>query len=260
MTERAAPDIAGRHRAAVVVGTDSAATRQALDPTAWLVLEELVITGGEVRGSTVVVATSVRELAGRLGLSKDTVASALRRLASADVVRRQVDRDGGSGRFSHSRYLVELTHTGLRFATPSFEAPWGPPAVATVEPGHLQPAAARVGRRAQPHPRRRSVGNDAQLSLLDSDQTSDQAPDDNAPIDHDQPHATPNIPTQAPPPSTTTPTTDDITRTTDDITPTTPKEAARTTNTIATLPGLVPSRVTEPGPGADASKWWWGDR
>jgi DNA-binding MarR family transcriptional regulator len=161
-----------RQRGAVVVGPDGAAMRQALDPTAWVVLEELVLTeGAEQSGTTVVVATSARKLAGGLGLSKDTVAAALRRLARAGVVRREDERDSGSGRFGHSRYVIDLTDTGIRPAAPARGGPERASDTAISWSGRQPTASAvAVARITGPHPRPQNAATDAQLSLLDPDQ------------------------------------------------------------------------------------------
>jgi DNA-binding transcriptional ArsR family regulator len=69
----------------LLIGPSSSRLRRSLTPTAWVVLEELVLrstTAGEHRGAR----ASVRSLAASLGLTKDTVASAIRRLRSAGVV------------------------------------------------------------------------------------------------------------------------------------------------------------------------------
>lgn len=171
MTGRPTTGETGVHCGVVLVGPDCAATRQALDPTAWVVLEELVVTGGAVTGGAmVVVSTSVRELAGRLGLSKDTVAAALRRLAGTGVVWREDERDGRSGRFGHSRYVIDLTATGMRLAEPG--AAGSPRASDTaIEASDHQPTSDAVGgaTRTRRAPRARTASADAQLSLLDPD-------------------------------------------------------------------------------------------
>lgn len=222
----------------IFVHRGSTPVRRALDPTAWMVLEELAMAGA-VPGEAVAVShTSVRRLAAILGLSKDTVAAAIRRLTVAGLVCRVDERETASGRFGRARYEVDLTSVGL-VPAPDDEgtgtAAEDQPTGSTAAQPHGRSTAQR--RRHPSSPRR--PDEPAQLSLLDPDQTPDQTADDNPHIDHDHPHATPNIPTQAPPPNTTTPTTDDTTATT-------PKEATRTTNTIATPGGLVPVPARRP--------------
>jgi hypothetical protein len=75
-------------------------------PTPWAVLEDMA-TDAEVDGSgELVVSTSVRRLALNLGLSKDTVARAVSRLAEAGlVVRRPLGRSTG-GTFARGVYVL----------------------------------------------------------------------------------------------------------------------------------------------------------
>jgi DNA-binding transcriptional ArsR family regulator len=132
------------------------------------VLEELVLNADAGSSEiTILVPASVRALASELGLSKDTVAAALRRLANAGIARREDERESDSGRFGHSRYLVDLTSTGIGLAAPSEVSQ--PRALDSVITSADRPqastaaAAARAGRRL----RRGSVAGDSQLSLLD---------------------------------------------------------------------------------------------
>jgi DNA-binding transcriptional ArsR family regulator len=69
----------------VVLTTESVELRRRLDPTAWVVLEQLLFesTGS---GDVCEASVSVRSLATQLGLSKDTVARALSRLRRAGLV------------------------------------------------------------------------------------------------------------------------------------------------------------------------------
>ena len=69
----------------VVVGAAASELRRALGPTSWMVLEELLLrsTGP---ADECVARVSVRALAASLGLAKDTVARAIRRLRDAGLV------------------------------------------------------------------------------------------------------------------------------------------------------------------------------
>ena len=69
----------------VVVGAAASELRRALGPTSWMVLEELLLrsTGP---ADACVVRVSVRGLAASLGLAKDTVGRAIRRLRAAGLV------------------------------------------------------------------------------------------------------------------------------------------------------------------------------
>lgn len=94
-----------------LVLTDAArGLRRQLGPTAWTVLEELLLdaTGGE----PMVVETHVRRIAEGVGISKDTVARALRRLIAQGVVTRSSGRDARSGCFGRSVYVLHLEGMG----------------------------------------------------------------------------------------------------------------------------------------------------
>ena len=69
----------------VVVGGAASELRRALGPTSWMVLEELLLCStGPADGC--VASVSVRALAASLGLAKDTVGRAIRRLRYAGLV------------------------------------------------------------------------------------------------------------------------------------------------------------------------------
>jgi len=98
----------------VLVLTDRAASvRASLEPTAWVVLEELALRADLIDGQAV-AEQSVRTVAESLGRSKDAVARALRQLAIAGLVARAEERHGFSGRFVGVRYVVDLRLAGLR--------------------------------------------------------------------------------------------------------------------------------------------------
>lgn len=152
----------------VLVGPECRPTRKTLDPTAWFVLEELVMNA-DVGSSqvTVLVPASVRALATELGLSKDTVAAALRRLASAGIVQR-VDQRNGSGRFGGSIYLVDLAAIGMEPCPPA-DPRATPSDTATSRPADLQaPAPDATATSAALTRRSRRPLPSAQLSLLDT--------------------------------------------------------------------------------------------
>lgn len=90
----------------LAVTADSRALRRALGPTAWAVLEDLVLDAEPDESGRLVAATNVRRLAANLGLSKDAAARALRRLlACGAVVRLPAPRHVG-GTFGPIAYLV----------------------------------------------------------------------------------------------------------------------------------------------------------
>jgi len=83
--------------------------RRRLGPTAWSVLEELLLASGgpadQCRSSV-----SVRTLAARLGLAKDTVAMALGRLRRAGLVTACQSR-ATTGRFAAGSYQLSVPST-----------------------------------------------------------------------------------------------------------------------------------------------------
>lgn len=94
-----------------LVLTDAArGLRRRLGPTAWTVLEELLIDA--TVGESIVVETHVRRIAAELGISKDSAARALRRLIAQDLVTRRRGRDPGSGCFGRSVYVLHLEGIG----------------------------------------------------------------------------------------------------------------------------------------------------
>jgi DNA-binding MarR family transcriptional regulator len=77
----------------------AAAVRAQVGPSGWLVLEA-VASHASGEGPVVEVACSTRSLAEVLGVSRDSVARALRLLAAVGIVERVDHRDDRSGRFS----------------------------------------------------------------------------------------------------------------------------------------------------------------
>lgn len=100
--------------------------RRSVGLTAWAVLEELVLDA-ESTGSRLTTQTSTRAMAQRLGISKDTAAAALRRLAAIGLARRQDQRDAERGVFARSVYVIDGTRLdGLAILTPPTKAPAKP--------------------------------------------------------------------------------------------------------------------------------------
>jgi hypothetical protein len=90
----------------LLIGPSSSRLRRSLTPTAWVVLEELLMcstTAGDHR----VARVSVRSLARSLGLAKDTVASAIRRLRAAGLVSGAQQRAVG-GVFDTGVYVITI--------------------------------------------------------------------------------------------------------------------------------------------------------
>jgi DNA-binding MarR family transcriptional regulator len=89
---------------------DRAGLRRATGPTAWFVLSDLVsrVDRRDIHQGRAAVSTNVRTIAAATGISKDTVARALQRLIALGVVERVEDRDGRSGRFASSVYVIAI--------------------------------------------------------------------------------------------------------------------------------------------------------
>ena len=85
---------------------DTVDLRRRLGPTAWVVFEELVLASSRTRDGRV-ASVSIRTLAGRLGLAKDTVARALNRLRRAGLVTAYQSRTN-SGVFATGSYTVHV--------------------------------------------------------------------------------------------------------------------------------------------------------
>jgi DNA-binding transcriptional MocR family regulator len=136
-----------RPDAALMMTERARVVRRRLPSAAWVVLEELTLAaapGDEVE-------SNVRTLAGSLGLSKDTVARALRRLHDDGLVTRVDGRDGASGRFDRAVYRVDIDAVGLTMADERALTPAAP----TDSKTHAATSAVSVDRRARrPRPRR----------------------------------------------------------------------------------------------------------
>jgi hypothetical protein len=93
-------------RTPVVVGAEARAWRRAVGPTAWVVLEEFVAIAQPDANGRWCAATSIRGLAAELGLGRDAVDAALRRLRLAAVVTFAPPRRPADGRFGAGSYVV----------------------------------------------------------------------------------------------------------------------------------------------------------
>ena len=120
----------------LVLDARSGEFRRRVGANAWVVLEELLL-GASVRPSGEVVSrATVRALAQRTGLSKDTVARSLQRLRKAAAFTVEPERHDDSGRFVSVRYLVDLTTLPIELvsAKPARpEQPRRPPRVTSPE-------------------------------------------------------------------------------------------------------------------------------
>lgn len=149
----------------VTVGLSRRELRRQLGPVAWCALEDLVEDAHVDALGRRVATTSVRHLAGHLGVSKDTSARALLRLRHAGLVEPLAPVRGDTGRFGHGTYLVHTSVTG-----PTPPAPTSP----TVRP----PSSARPATEQQP-------------SLFDEDLAGTAAPGAGKPDPRDPATRTP---------------------------------------------------------------------
>lgn len=123
----------------VLVLTDQAlAVRVRLEPTAWIVLEELAIQATHVDGQAV-AEQSARTIAESVGRSKDAVARALRTLLGQELIERGESRHGFSGRFTGMHYLVDLHAAGLRLPAEPIIEPTAPRPAAPPQRTNLPP-------------------------------------------------------------------------------------------------------------------------
>ena len=101
----------------LVVDARSVDLRRRVGANAWVVLEELLL--GSTLGSPgqAVSRATVRALAERTGLSKDTVARSLQRLRIANAFSVEPERQDDSGRFVSVLYLVDLTTLPIELVT-----------------------------------------------------------------------------------------------------------------------------------------------
>jgi DNA-binding transcriptional ArsR family regulator len=115
----------------IVVAGEANALRRDLGPTSWMVLEELLLRStGPV--DACVASVSVRVLAASLGLAKDTVGRAIRRLRYAGLVTVAQQRTV-AGIFDTGTYVVAVPDCiALNAPTPTAR----PPRV-RVEPRHF---------------------------------------------------------------------------------------------------------------------------
>ena len=116
-------------RTALIITHQAIGWRRSLEPTAWVVLEELALRSAIVDGQAV-AEQSVRTLAEALGRSRDAVSRGLRQLTASGLVTRAEGRHGFSGRFVGVHYIVDLRLAGLRLpadATSSDVPPPSPP-------------------------------------------------------------------------------------------------------------------------------------
>ncbi len=92
------------------VAPESREIRRALGTTAWAILEEVALDAHLDEQGCLVAVTNVRRIARQLGISKDTAARALLRLADAGLIQCQ-SRRKETGEFAGSVYVVHLVES-----------------------------------------------------------------------------------------------------------------------------------------------------
>jgi DNA-binding transcriptional MocR family regulator len=133
--------------------------RRRLGPVAWCALEDLAEDAEQEAAGRRVVRSNVRALAANLGVSKDTAARALRRLATADLIASLPVERGERGRFGSAAYELR--------AQPCAIPPGGATSSAAPEPGRRRPPqSVRAGRAGFSQP-----------SLFDADALNSRAGD-----------------------------------------------------------------------------------
>lgn len=104
-------------RRTVVLGPRAHELRKYVGPTAWVVLEEMMQrSAGD--GDRVVAQVSIRSLASSLGLAKDTVARAVRRLRDLGIIA-AVQARSESGVFEAGSYRLAVPVACMSVACPS---------------------------------------------------------------------------------------------------------------------------------------------
>ena len=124
----------------LLVDARSAALRRRVGANAWVVLEELLLGAAAGSSGQAVSRATIRALAERTGLSKDTVARSLQRLRNADAFTVEPELHDDSGRFVSVRYLVDLATLPIEvlMVEPSVEhEPPRPSRRATAPPEQL---------------------------------------------------------------------------------------------------------------------------
>ena len=104
----------------LVVDARSTDLRRRVGANSWVVLEELLLGASIAATGCAESRATVRALAERTGLSKDTVARSLQRLRKAGAFRVEAERHDDSGRFVSVRYVIDLATLPieLRVETP----------------------------------------------------------------------------------------------------------------------------------------------
>ena len=104
--------LGGNEAGRLIVTVECRVLKRSLGPTAWAVLEDVVLDAVPKEGRWL-ARTSTRRVADHLGVTPGTVARAMARLCTEGIVHREDRRDVDTGRFGESVYVVEPL-AGLR--------------------------------------------------------------------------------------------------------------------------------------------------
>ena len=107
----------------LVVDGRSVELRRRVGANAWVVLEELLLGASLADAGSAVSRATVRALAERTGLSKDTVARSLQRLRKAGAFAVEAERHDDSGRFVSVRYVIDLATLPIELRVEELSAP-----------------------------------------------------------------------------------------------------------------------------------------
>jgi hypothetical protein len=149
----------GATEKAVTVLSSSRAAIRELGPLAWVVLEELALRA-ERHADGFATDTSVREVAGSLGVGKDAIAKTVGRLVDFGLIHCQTRRR--AGRYAGSTYVLDVgacLGVGLGLATVRVVAQPCPVTPCPVEPHAMQPDAANRATVGAPGPNPQSASS-----------------------------------------------------------------------------------------------------
>jgi len=147
-------------RRTIVLGPAAHELRRHVGPTAWVVLEEL-LQRSTSDGDQIVAQVSIRSLGSSLGLAKDTVARAVRRLRDLGAID-AVQARATPGAFDFGSYRITVPAVCLSLVCP----PQSPVLSSAARPSASRPSSALSSSRpssSRPSSARRSSD---QLSLL----------------------------------------------------------------------------------------------
>ena len=163
---------------ALFVSAGARALCRVVGTTTLVVLQDVALDAEVDPDARGFAATNVRRIAAHLGISKDTAARALARLADAGLLARQDDKRSAAGKFVASVYELRLDpDAGISLTTPC--PPFPCPLLEDAQPP-LPPvtdiAVPDANRTGRPQPRSRSGSRTARLDQPALFELSDSSP------------------------------------------------------------------------------------